>query len=152
MTEIPDHRATLFAYGTLMFPDVIRSVIGRVPASRSGVIKGYRRLEVAGESFPGLVKGDDESVEGLVYLEISKEEWDCLTAFEDDFHELQQVTVDCLGTGVRALAYIVPPSRKSLLSDKAWNPDAFREKHLAGFADRKQSGVQLEETDRDDRA
>jgi gamma-glutamylcyclotransferase (GGCT)/AIG2-like uncharacterized protein YtfP len=151
MSEILGDGAALFAYGTLMFPDVIKSVIGRVPGSRSGVINGYRRLEVAGESFPGLIKGDDERVDGLVYEDISKGEWDRLTAFEDDFYELQEVTVDCLGRAVRAFAYIVPPSQRSLLSDKAWNPHAFRESYLAGFADQSQSGAKFEETDRDDR-
>ena len=148
MTETSCDGRSLFAYGTLMFPVVIKSVIGRVPDSRLAVIKGYRRLEVNGESFPGLVKGDNERVEGLVYVNISREEWERLTAFEDDFYELQEVSVDCLGTTVSALAYIVSSSRKSVLSDKVWNPDCFRENHLEGFAC-PQSRTQLEGADRD---
>jgi gamma-glutamylcyclotransferase (GGCT)/AIG2-like uncharacterized protein YtfP len=134
MREVSSEGGPLFAYGTLMFPAVIKSVIGRIPDSRSAVIKGYRRLEVAGESFPGLIKENDESVEGLVFVDITRDEWERLTAFEDGFYELQKVTVDCLGTNVSALAYIVPPSRKSLLSDKVWNPDSFRDQQKSRFA------------------
>ena len=151
MTEVSYDGRPLFAYGTLMFPAVIKSVIGRIPDTRSAVIKGYRRLEVAGELFPGLIRENDERVEGLVYVDITRDEWERLTAFEDDFYELQKVTVDCLGTNVSALAYIVPPSRKSVLSDKVWNPDFFRENHLAGFACQRQSSVQLEGRNRDGR-
>ena len=136
MTEVSYDGRPLFAYGTLMFP---------------AVIKGYRRLKVAGELFPGLIRENDERVEGLVYVDITRDEWERLTAFEDDFYELQKVTVDCLGTNVSALAYVVPPSRKSVLSDKVWNPDFFRENHLAGFACQRQSSVQLEGRNRDGR-
>ena len=132
MTEASHDGRPLFAYGTLMFPAVIKSVIGRIPDSRPGVIDGYQRLKVAGELFPGLIREDSKSVEGLVYLSITGEEWERLTAFEDDFYELQAVTVECPGTNVSALAFIVPASQKSLLSDKTWSPDFFRKNHLAG--------------------
>jgi hypothetical protein len=45
----------------------------------------------------------------------------------------------------------VPPSRKSVLSDKVWNPDLFRENHLAGFACQRQPSVQLEGSNRNGR-
>jgi gamma-glutamylcyclotransferase (GGCT)/AIG2-like uncharacterized protein YtfP len=134
MTEISCEGRLFFAYGTLMFPAVIKSVIGRVPDSRPAVIEGYRRLEVTGELFPGLIKENDESVEGLVYLDITRNEWERLTAFEDDFYELHEVGVNCLGNDARALAFVVPPSRESVLSDKTWNPEFFREHHLAEYA------------------
>ena len=134
MTKASYEGRPLFAYGTLMFPAVIKSVIGRIPDSRPGVINHYQRFKVAGELFPGLIRENSKSVEGLVYLSIAGEEWKRLIAFEDDFYELQEVTVECPETNVSALAFIVPPSRKSLLSDKTWNPDFFRENHLAGNA------------------
>jgi gamma-glutamylcyclotransferase (GGCT)/AIG2-like uncharacterized protein YtfP len=149
MTGVSYDGRQLFAYGTLMFPAVIKSVIGRIPENRPAVIKGYRRLEVAGELFPGLIRENDESVEGVVYANIGSDEWERLTAFEDDFYELQEVTVDCLGTNTGALAYVVPTSRKSVLSDKVWSPDFFRENHLAGFACQRQSNIELEAKHRD---
>ena len=146
MTEVSYDGRPLFAYGTLMFPAVIKSVIGRIPDTRSAVIKGYRRLEVAGELFPGLIRENDERVEGLVYVNITRDEWERLTAFEDDFYELQKVTVDCSGTNVSALAHIsCRPRGNPSLSDKVWNPDLFRENHLAGFACQSPSSVSWKE-------
>ena len=129
MAEASCEGRPLFAYGTLMFPAVIKFVIGRVPDFRPAIISGYQRFKVAGESFPGLIREDGTSVEGLVYASLTGEEWKRLIAFEDDFYELQEVIVECPETNVSALAFIVPTSRKALLSDKTWNPDFF---HPAG--------------------
>lgn len=130
MAETCHRNVPLFAYGTLMFPAVIQSVVGRVPMSRPATIQGYRRLEVTGESFPGLIEGDGASIEGLLYFDLGKDEWERLTAFEDDFYDLEEVTVFSAQETVHALAYIVPPARKSVLSGKAWNPEDFRKNHL----------------------
>jgi gamma-glutamylcyclotransferase (GGCT)/AIG2-like uncharacterized protein YtfP len=125
----------LFAYGTLMFAPVIRSVIGRVPECCPAAINGYKRLEVVGESFPGLVREDGAGkVEGILYSKISESEWQHLTAFEDDFYELEEVSVLCPEGETLALAYVVPPSHRSILSETPWNVESFREKYLPPFA------------------
>jgi cation transport regulator ChaC len=128
----------LFAYGSLMFPAVIKSVIGRVPKSRPALIKGYRRLVVTGEFFPGLIRINDgslEPVEGLIYVDVTREEWERVIAFEDDFYELKGVAVESFGERISALAFVVPPSQRSLLSDEVWNPDQFRDRLLRRWAD-----------------
>jgi gamma-glutamylcyclotransferase (GGCT)/AIG2-like uncharacterized protein YtfP len=134
MAETCHRNRPLFAYGTLMFPAVVQSVIGRVPTSRPATIQGYRRLEVTGESFPGLIEGDGASIQGLLYYDLGKDEWERLTAFEDDFYDLEEVTVFSAQEAVHALAYIVPPARKSALSEKAWDPEDFRKNHLVHFS------------------
>jgi gamma-glutamylcyclotransferase (GGCT)/AIG2-like uncharacterized protein YtfP len=125
----------LFAYGTLMFAPVIRLVIGRVPERCPAAINGYKRLEVVGESFPGLVREDGAGkVEGILYSKISESEWQRLTAFEDDFYELEEVSVLCREGERLALAYVVPPSHRSILSETPWNVQFFREKYLPRFS------------------
>ncbi len=148
MTDKTRSVMPLFAYGTLMFPAIIESVIGRIPHCRPAAIEGYRRLEVAGESFPGLIKENHHKVEGLLYLEISEDEWERLTAFEDDFYELVEVTVLCSGADMLALAYVVPPSRKSVLSEKAWNPEFFCTNQLLHFSVPQPAVDRQEEEDR----
>ena len=51
MIETMHEHRPLFAYGTLMFPEIIQAVIGRVPDQQPAMIAGYRRLVVAGELF-----------------------------------------------------------------------------------------------------
>jgi gamma-glutamylcyclotransferase (GGCT)/AIG2-like uncharacterized protein YtfP len=124
----------LFAYGTLMFAPVIRSVIGRVPECCPAAINGYRRLEVIGELFPGLVKeSGGGKVDGILYSNIRELEWERLTAFEGDFYELEQLSVICPDGERLALVYVVPPSRRSILSGKPWDVDFFRAQYLPRF-------------------
>ena len=124
----------LFAYGTLMFAPVIRSVIGRVPECCPAAINGYRRLEVIGELFPGLVKeSGGGKVDGILYSNIRQLEWERLIAFEDNFYELEQLSVICPDGGRLALGYVVPPSRRSILSGKPWDVDFFRAQYLPRF-------------------
>jgi gamma-glutamylcyclotransferase (GGCT)/AIG2-like uncharacterized protein YtfP len=118
-----------------MFAPVIRSVIGRVPECCPAAINGYRRLEVLGAWFPGLVRASGGGeVEGILYSNISDLEWERLTLYEDDFYELEQVSVICPGGERLALAYVVPPSRRSILSEKLWDADVFRDQYLARFS------------------
>lgn len=124
----------LFAYGTLMFPAIINSVIGRVPRGQPAVVKGYRRLVVLGEQFPGLVRDGQKGVTGLLYQDLTAEEWKRLSAFEDEFYDLQEICAHCSWGMTTALAYLVPPSRRSVLSERAWNPDRFEKFQLSKFA------------------
>jgi gamma-glutamylcyclotransferase (GGCT)/AIG2-like uncharacterized protein YtfP len=124
----------LFAYGTLMFAPVIRSVIGRVPECCPAAVDGYRRLQVVGELFPGLVReSGGGKVEGILYSDIHPFEWERLTSFEDDFYELEQVAVVCPQGERVALAYLVPSSRRSVLSENPWSVELFRQQYLSRF-------------------
>lgn len=109
----------LFAYGTLMYPLVICGVIGRVPKNRPGSVRGYRRLGVAGQSFPGLVSGGDEIIEGLLYEGLNEEEWRLLTAYEDSLYVLEKITLE---DGTAALVYLVAEENHHLLTKDSWQP------------------------------
>jgi gamma-glutamylcyclotransferase (GGCT)/AIG2-like uncharacterized protein YtfP len=125
----------LFAYGTLMFPQVIRTVINRVPKGIPAVARGYARLEVIGQAFPGLVEDETEgaTVKGLLYENLSEAEWADLNEFEDTFYVLTEIAVDRDGEVVRALTYLVAPSERGVLSGTPWDEALFREKHLNSF-------------------
>lgn len=114
----------LFAYGTLMYPSVISKVIGRVPENHPGLVRGYRRLGVEGESFPGLLPGGSAPVAGLVYHGLSDEEWRLLTAYEDTFYVLEKIVVENGKDVLEALVYLVPPENQHLLSREHWQPRA----------------------------
>lgn len=47
--------ATVFVYGTLQFPEVLHALIGRVPRSAQGTIRGHQRYAIRGQVFPGTI-------------------------------------------------------------------------------------------------
>lgn len=126
----------LFAYGSLMFPPVIRAVIGRTPQGFPATAHGYLRLEVAGQTFPGLIvkqSAPDNTVNGILYPDLSTEEWRRLNEFEDDFYVLTEITVTADGHLTPALAYLVPESARHVLNHVPWNEEFFREKYMERF-------------------
>lgn len=123
----------LFAYGTLMFPQIIRTVIDRVPSSVSAVAHGYARLEVIGQSFPGMVEATSTpgaTVSGMLYENLTPAEWQLLNDYESTFYVLSEIEVECDGHPTKALTYLVAPSEREVLSDSPWEEEAFRKKYL----------------------
>jgi cation transport regulator ChaC len=55
--------ASLFAYGTLMFPGVVRRLAGRTLATRPATLPGYSRRALRRASYPGLVPEPGARVE-----------------------------------------------------------------------------------------
>lgn len=96
----------LFAYGTLMDPDVRAFVLGRgggpVTAAR---LTGWRRAPVAGESFPMLVADAGGAVDGLLVELQSDGERERVQFFEGVRQVLAPVTAVCATRGpIDALA------------------------------------------------
>ncbi|RMG69751.1 MAG: gamma-glutamylcyclotransferase, partial [Nitrospirae bacterium] len=54
----------LFVYGTLMWADVLKAVIGRIPLMEDAVIEGYRRVKIRDAIYPALIRAPSFSVRG----------------------------------------------------------------------------------------
>lgn len=116
----------LFAYGTLVLPEIYRRVTG---FSRTGTpvqLFGYARYALKGLSYPGLVLEPGGRVSGVLYQDLEVVEWLRLDAFEDDFYVRKSVTVED-GKGQRwiAEAYLIRPDRLDLVESMPWSIEAF---------------------------
>lgn len=90
----------LFAYGTLMDPDVRAVVLGReagpVTAAR---LSGWRRAPATGEGFPMLLPDPGGSVDGLLVGPLSDTERRRVQFFEGVRQVLATVPVVCAARG-----------------------------------------------------
>jgi hypothetical protein len=100
MANAAPKATTCFVYGTLMSPDVLRELLGRVPGMRPrAVLSSYSRHPVLGRVYPGVVPapptGPDNAggmptttttnaVEGILLLDITPLEMRCLDWFEEE--------------------------------------------------------------------
>ena len=117
----------VFTYGTLMFPEVWQTVVGREFETVEGTAAGYAIFRVRDAVFPGIIAAAAESiVRGLVYLDVDAASVDRLDRFEDDFYERQSLSIDC-GDGQRraADAYVVPARNRHVLTAEPWTADSF---------------------------
>ena len=117
----------VFTYGTLMFPEVWQTVVGKSFTAVNGKVRGYAVYRVKDAVFPGMVAERGKIVSGVVYLDVDDESVARLDRFEDDFYERQSIWLDCDdGEKRSAEAYIVPLSIQSVLTSELWDREAFR--------------------------
>jgi gamma-glutamylcyclotransferase (GGCT)/AIG2-like uncharacterized protein YtfP len=74
----------LFAYGTLMYEDIMQEVSGCLPEHRRGVLKGYVRRRVKGQIYPGLLQSEANRFDGVLYLSVPASAWERLDRFEGE--------------------------------------------------------------------
>jgi gamma-glutamylcyclotransferase (GGCT)/AIG2-like uncharacterized protein YtfP len=117
----------LFVYGSLLFPEVLRALLDRVPDSTSATAIGWRVAALPGRVYPALVPGN-RAVAGRLLTGLTANEWRIIDAFEDDVYELRRLT---LADELHGWAYICQ-SEAGTTSD-GWNADDFAAKHLVSY-------------------
>jgi gamma-glutamylcyclotransferase (GGCT)/AIG2-like uncharacterized protein YtfP len=142
----------LFAYGTLLFPEVLRAVAGRALPSRVATLPGFARWRLIGEIFPAVVAAaEQDRVSGVLYVGLDSDEWRRLDEFEGELYERRAVTVGVVGaesTSVAPVAgasfaatrpaftYVLRDGWRHRLAAAPWDPEAFARDHLDAFAAR----------------
>jgi len=125
----------LFAYGTLMFPEIWERVVGgefrHVPAT----VHGFSVYRAAGQLFPVMVAaGEHDSVAGIVIYDPTAAELATLDAYESEIYERIDVSaVLADGRIERAQAYLLPAAMRHLASREAWTADWFRREAMAAY-------------------
>ncbi len=126
----------LFAYGSLMCTDIMLLVSGENCRSSRGTIQGYQRLKVRDECHPGLVRGGDKVVEGVVYHNLTKDCWNRLDRFEGLMYERETIDVVVGATAtILANAYLVKLEYRDRLKSELWDYEEFLKSGKNSFVD-----------------
>lgn len=121
----------LFTYGTLLFPEVLRAIIGRVPQSHAANTSGWRVAALRNRVYPGLVSAPGEIARGSLLTGLSDGEWRLLDNFEDPKYELQQIDLVC---GQSGFAYVWVEDAEAC--SNTWDAQAFAVTHLPAYVER----------------
>jgi len=125
--RLPADSEALFVYGTLLFPDVLQVLLGRVPNRTVAAAAGWRVAALAGRRYPGLVPGDGQA-SGMLITGLTPDEWRVLNAFEDNVYELRRLTLTDARHG---WAYVYSDDREVLTDD--WDAERFAAEHLPSY-------------------
>jgi gamma-glutamylcyclotransferase (GGCT)/AIG2-like uncharacterized protein YtfP len=128
---LPLESMSLFTYGTLLFPEVLRALIGRVPQSQIASADGWRVAALKNRTYPGLVATPRVIAHGRLLTGLSGEEWRLLDNFEDRRYELWQLTL--LG-GKNSLAYVWVDDTEAC--SNTWDFQSFALTHLPAYVER----------------
>ena len=124
----------IFAYGTLMIPEVMYAVTTREFRFKNAILRGYARFTVKGESYPGIIPVTDEVTEGVIYFEVDELSLARLDAFEGNLYQRKPIRVETKEREIRdAETYVIKPEYRGCLSSKEWNVKEFNQKHLEVF-------------------
>lgn len=116
----------LFAYGTLMDPEIMAQVSGNTFRSQKGTLFQYVRKTVWGEIYPAIFKRNGSSVDGIIYFDISAEAFARLDKFEGPLFVKKKVMMVCdNGENVGTYTYVIAPDSIHQLSDDDWNYEDF---------------------------
>ena len=120
----------LFAYGTLMWPEVLEAVIGRRLFGAPATVDGYLRQRVKGELYPVLVASNPcDKVEGILYRDLSEKDFQRLDRFEGVEYDRQKVRIGM----VHAEVYVLSNSWRHIASAEIWHPEDMQKEDLEAF-------------------
>jgi gamma-glutamylcyclotransferase (GGCT)/AIG2-like uncharacterized protein YtfP len=84
----------LFAYGTLVDPEVVRRVVGRALPMREAVLPGYERVRHPRLFYASIQPNPDAQVDGQLIEGIDDAAWKALDEYEGPYYEKKLVQVD----------------------------------------------------------
>ena len=116
----------LFAYGTLMCPEIIRAVSGITQPGRPAVLHGFARYRVRGEHYPAITAKAGATVEGLLYDCADADAWRRLDLFEGDMYLRSEVQIELPDSTVcLAGTYVLHPDCLACLDHRQWDFEEF---------------------------
>jgi gamma-glutamylcyclotransferase (GGCT)/AIG2-like uncharacterized protein YtfP len=124
--KIETAMAIVFTYGSLMCADIMAAITGVDLHSDVVVISNFARYALRGQTFPAMVAEESARVEGRLYYDVDESALARLDVFEGDCYQRCTVSVKTSnGTDLRAQAYVLRDSYRSLLADWDWDFDHF---------------------------
>jgi len=135
----------VFAYGTLMFPEVAGPVADIHVIGEPFTLIGYRRYEAKTRrwgNYPTIVEDQNAAVDGLLFRDITDKQLEQLDYFEGvgiGLYERKSVSRDVGGKSVEFFIYVCGPDLKRRLREplaKPWNPLVFQRQQLPQYLSR----------------
>ena len=130
------HPTSLFAYGTLMFPEILGALTEREFPRQDARLGRYRRSciyegEMKQRPFPALTPDKHHEVHGVIIHDLDEESVLRIRFFEEEnvLYRLLPITVEVNEKPVDTFAFHWHPLRPEYLRDE-WDPEWFRTNHL----------------------
>ncbi len=126
----------LFVYGTLLFPEILHSLLGRLPGSSEAILPGYHRFSIHDGAdvrpYPAVFPRHGAEVQGLLLSGLSPKEHTILDAYEDEDYVKTAVSVLQDDQRVEASVYVWRAGKRGQLRG-VWDLEQFRVQHLDAY-------------------
>ena len=124
---------SVFTYGTLQLPAVMQAVTGKDLKPVAATLTGYQRFKFKEKTYPGLIKNEACSTEGMLYKEIDEQTLEILDQFEDIMYERCLFDIQVGDQIEKAFVYVTRDEYRNRLSEKEWDLGEFKRKYLKHY-------------------
>ncbi len=126
----------LFVYGTLLFPEILHILLGRLPGSSAATLPDYHRFSIHDGAnvrpYPAVFPQPASEVQGLLLHGLSPAEHAVLDAYEDEDYIKTAVPVLRDDQWVEASVYVWRADKRGQLRG-VWDPEQFMRQHLGTY-------------------
>jgi gamma-glutamylcyclotransferase (GGCT)/AIG2-like uncharacterized protein YtfP len=124
----------VFVYGTLMFDRVWSALIAKRYRKIDAQLAGFKRVGVKGEVYPGLLKANGGTVDGVLVLDVDDADIRVLDRFEGEFYRRSNVMVSTTDDELlQAQTYIFRDRYRYMLGNTAWDVNNFSKSAMEVF-------------------
>lgn len=110
----------LFTYGSLMCKDIMLQVSEENPKYEKALLHGFFCSKIHRETYPGIFRDGEHTVDGIIYYDISPEALTKLDNFEGEYYQRTEITVRCSSSiEMPAATYVIKAQYHHLLNGQA---------------------------------
>ena len=110
----------LFAYGTLMVPEVVWRLLGHPLDSERAEVRGFKRFRVKDAVYPGVVASEpSDSVSGMLLSGLSESDWETLDRYEGSEYDRVSTRAILKGHQIDTEIYLFNQSDR--ITDEPWD-------------------------------
>ncbi|MEQ8703547.1 MAG: gamma-glutamylcyclotransferase family protein [Phaeodactylibacter sp.] len=132
----PSSMPPLFVYGTLLFPEILATLLNRVPHHIESTLIDHRRFAIHDgpkvRPYPAIFPEPGAVVSGHLLPDLSPRECQILDAYEGADYAKTTGQVKKAGQWTEAEVYIWRADKRGQLRD-SWEPEYFQAHHLGTY-------------------
>ncbi len=122
----------VFVYGTLLFPEILEGLTGKVFVLKDAELKNYQRLQVSSGDYPAAVKKEGESIKGKVVLDVDPLSIEMLLFYEGEDYDCIELELDTESEKITAKVFVWNNDPEYLI-EKDWDTEHFKQQFLQDY-------------------
>jgi gamma-glutamylcyclotransferase (GGCT)/AIG2-like uncharacterized protein YtfP len=111
----------------------MQAVTGKRLKPVVATLTGHQRFKFKEKTYPGIIKNEASSIEGMLYKDVDKQSIQLLDEFEDIMYKRCLLDVQVGNETEQAFVYVVKDEYRDRLSEKEWSLEEFKRKYLSFY-------------------
>ena len=130
----------LFVYGTLLFPEILHELTGKLFKTKKVRVAGFKRYKVKEEDYPAVIWDRNSFVDGVLVFNVDKRSIDILSFYEGPEYEIKEIDITTENDTIKAYIFVWKEGLHTL-ENNDWDEDFFKKHALPIYKEKIIPGV-----------